>query len=336
MSANRSFDRALIGIAAAGALCLGACSDGGQAGGGSSTSPQTNFYGEPPLAVEQFLIAEGDQGAPRELRFFVPTASGQYPLLQFQHGFISDVDTYTVMLEKLAGFGFVVVGPQMYVGDPSTAPGVPDETAAAVQVLAWVQANAGNLIAQNLQADAAITVATGSTGLLGHSRGGQVAWRMLFDHAGDISASAIAGIDPVDGDAPPFPPGGTGELVTDEPGAFGFAFASLIIGMGQGASGAPGFECAPSNRNYRLFYEASAAPKYEVVATGHGHSDMLNGDEPNAVCPGAVDGSRAALRVFIAGQLAAYFHSVLNGQDARALLRDLTDAPVPASGRFED
>lgn len=289
-----------------------------------------DYYSEPPLAVAQVLVPEGEGGAPREIRFFAPTAAGQYPLLQFQHGFTADVDTYTELLARLAGFGFVVAAPQMYVGDPSSAPGVADETAAAVQVLAWVQANADRVLAAQ-----AVTVAAPDTGLLGHSRGGQVAWRMLFDHPG-TAARAIAGVDPVDGDAPPFPPGQTGEMVTDDPGAFAFPFASLVIGMGLGGTGVPGFECAPATRNYTFFYDASLPPRYETVAANHGHSDMTNGDTPDLLCPGATDGSRGALRAFVAGQLAAYFSMGLRGAPTEGWLKDLANAPVAATGRHED
>ncbi len=316
-------------------LSLAACTAQSGPGTSASSAQPRNFYGEPPLGVSQILLAEGEGGAPREIRLFVPEADGVYPLLQFQHGFTSDVDSYTDLLARVAGFGFVVVGPQMYVGDPSSAPTVPDETAAAVAVLAWVQDNVNGVLAESLDAEFAVSASTSDTGLFGHSRGGQVAWRMLFDHPA-TQARAIAGVDPVDGDAPPFPPGGTGEMVTDDPGAFGFDFPSLIIGMGLGNSGAPGFECAPANRNYTFFYVASQPPRYEVVASDYGHSDMLNGDNPEVVCFGALDGSREQVRVFVAGQLAAYFGSVLGGWHAYATLRNLDDAPVAVTGRFED
>lgn len=305
-------------------------------GPGASTAPAAvDYYAEPPLTVRQVLLAEGEEGAPREVRFFVPERSGTYPLLQFQHGFTADVDTYTELLARLAGFGFVIAAPQMYVGDPSSAPSVPDETAAAVAVLGWVQENVDGVLAGRLTGGLSVSASAGDTGVFGHSRGGQVAWRMLFDHP-DTRARALAGVDPVDGDAPPFPPGERGEMVTDDPGAFSFRFASLILGMGLGASGVPGFECAPANRNYTYFYDASRAPRYEVVATDHGHSDMTNGETPDAVCPGATDGTRAQLRAFVAGQLAAYFDAVLVGADALGWLRDLEGAPVAATGRYED
>ena len=159
---------------------------------------------------------------------------------------------------------------------------------------------------------------------------------MLFDHAADTHARAIAGVDPVDGNAPPFPPGGTGELVTDDPGAFQFPFPSLVIGMGQGSMGVPGFECAPAIRNYRLFYDASRVPRYEVVANDYGHNDMTNGDIPDGVCFGNIDGSRSPLRVFVAGQLAAYFTSVLAAQNLFDWLKDLSQSPVATTGRFEE
>lgn len=317
-------------------LVLGACRGGSGGEPTSLASTAVDLYAAPPLSVEQLRIAEGEGGSPREILLFVPQTAATYPLLQFQHGFVSDVDTYTELLSRLAGFGFVVAAPQMYGSDPSNAPPIPAEAAAAVEVLAWLQAELNTVLAAQTDASVGVQVAADATGLLGHSRGGQVAWRMLFDEPGSANARAVAGVDPVDGDAPPFPPGGTGELVTDDPGAFNFPFASLIIGMGLGAKGVPGFECAPENRNYTLFYEASAAPRYEVVANDYGHSDMLNGNEPSPLCVGAVDGSRDQLRVFIAGQLAAYFHTTLTGADASVLLRELSNAPVAASGRFEE
>lgn len=295
-----------------------------------------DVYADPELGVTQILLADGDEaGNPKEIRLFIPEADGTYPLLQFQHGFISDVDSYTDMLSRLAGFGFVIAAPQMYVSDPSSAPSVPDETSDAVAVLSWVQTNLNDVLAQKLT-DYSVSIDAASSGIFGHSRGGQVAWRMLFDHP-DTQARAIAGVDPVDGDAPPFPPGGTGELVTDDEGAFQFAFPSLIIGMGLGANGFPGFECAPTNRNYKLFYDASLPSRYEVVAEDFGHSDMLNGSQFDPVCFGAFDGStRASLRIFIVGQLVAYYGSVLYGGELLENLRTLEQAPVTASGRFEE
>lgn len=317
-------------------LVLGACTEGDRRHGAHVADTDADFYSPPPLAVEQLRITEGEGGSPREILLFIPQAAATYPLLQFQHGFVSDVDTYTELLGRLAGFGFVVAAPQMYGSDPSNAPPIPEEAAAAVQVLNWLQGNLNAVLAARTGTISEVQIAADATGLLGHSRGGQVAWRMLFDVPGSANARAIAGIDPVDGDAPPFPPGGTGELVTDDPGAFDFPFASLIIGMGRGAEGVPGFECAPENRNYTLFYEASAAPRYEVVATDYGHSDMLNGNEPSPLCVGAVDGTREQLRIFVAGQLAAYFLSTLTGADQRRLLRDSASAPIAVNGRFDD
>lgn len=296
-----------------------------------------DVYSAGPFSVQQILLAEGEAGNPKEIRLFVPEASGRYPLLQFQHGFISDVDTYTDLLSQLASHGFVIAAPQMYVGDPSTAPSVSAETADAVAALAWVKQNVNEILGARVSSPLSVRAQTTDTGLLGHSRGGQVAWRMLFDHGPPYVARAIAGVDPVDGDAPPFPPGETGEMVTDDdPNGFQFPFSSLILGMGMGAEGAPGFECAPANRNYTFFYEASAAPRYELVATGFGHSDMLNGEEPDAVCPGDTSGSRGELRRAVAGQLAAYFSIELKRLDLRHVLRDPSLAPVATTGRYED
>lgn len=316
-------------LALAGAVLVG-CS------GSATQSGALAPYDAPPLSVRHLVLAESEAGNPREIHLFFPERSGDYPLLQFQHGFTSDVDSYTSLLTRLAGYGFVVVAPQMYVSDPSSAPTVVEETVAAVDVLNWAQANLNGVLAARLPAASPVRARNADTGLLGHSRGGQIAWRMLFDHPSQTRARAIAGVDPVDGDAPPFPPGGTGELVTDDAGAFSFDFPSLILGMGLGSQGVPGFECAPAVRNYSLFYNASRRARYEMVASDFGHSDMTNGEEPGGVCFGALDGSREPVRVFVAGQLAAYFTTVLKGEDARRWLRDPRLAPIATSGRFEE
>lgn len=323
----------LISVALA-AITVAACS-GGRSGNLFSATG-TNFYAPGPHEVVEIHLDENEQGNPKEARIFVPATKGRYPLLVFQHGFTATIEGATDFLTLLARHGFVVVAGQMYRGDPSTAPTIPEERDDAVAFLTWLQNNINGVLQMELTAPLAVTADTSKTGLFGHSRGGQVAWRMLFDIPGPLLASAVAGVDPVDGDAPPFPPGGTGELVTDDPGAFNFPFPSLIIGMGRGNQGAPGFECAPENRNYTLFYDASAAPRYEVVASDYGHSDMLNGDNPEAVCPGDTDGTRDLVRAFVSGQLAAYFTLALKGFDERSFLRNLNNAPIATTNRFED
>ena len=297
----------------------------------AASESSIDYYADPGLSVQQFSLDEGQEGAPKSMLVFAPQADGAYPLLQFHHGFAASVDTYTELLSRLAGFGYIIVAPQMYGSDPSSAPSVIEEASGAVEVLAWVQEQMDDILLQQF-ADSGelVSLAPGKTGLLGHSRGGQAAWRVLFDHD-NVKAQAIAGIDPVDGDAPPFPPGETGEMVTDDEGAFDFPFPSLVLGMGLGAMGVPGFECAPENRNYQFFYEVSAPPKYLVVASDYGHSDMVNGNNPNFVCFGALDGSNALLRQFVVGQLAAYFDSALKGGEVWDVLTQMDAAPVAAT-----
>ncbi len=296
-----------------------------------------NFYDVGAHNVLQLHFNEDSEGVHKEFRIFIPQTSGSYPLLVFQHGFISDIADVTRFLTYLAEHGFIVVAPQMYrVDNPNDAPSVETEWRDGEVFIGWLKANVNALLARELVPPLAVSARTADTGLFGHSRGGQIAWRLLFNVEGPKLGRAIAGVDPVDGDAPPFPPGEQGNMVTDEEGAFNFNFPSLVIGMGMGSEGAPGFECAPENRNYTFFYDASRAPKFEVVAVNYGHSDMLNNDEAEVVCLGATDGSKDLLRRFIAGQLAAYFTMVLKGFDETEFLTDLRNAPIDeTTNRFE-
>jgi hypothetical protein len=89
-----------------------------------------------PLAVRQRDVAEGEFEAPKPLRITAPSTPGTYPVVQFQHGFLSDRRGYDELLEHLASHGFVVVAPQMYPADgvPLGKEGAPAEAREAGRV----------------------------------------------------------------------------------------------------------------------------------------------------------------------------------------------------------
>jgi chlorophyllase len=264
------------------------------------------------LAIRRLSTAACEQGNIVPLLILSPDAPGNYPVVVFQHGFITRNEAYSEILSHLASHGFVVVAPQMYepglaalLGQPTAA----DEALTAAQVLSWLTAG--------LPATLAYSPETSRLGLAGHSRGGKVAWLMLV--ANPSRVQAVAGVDPVDGTGGPF--GNQARVVQ---GPFSFSLPTLVIGTGLGGN------CAPAGDNHEQFYAASRSPAWHVVIPDAGHADML--DEATAisasgVCPGGPD--RAAVRRLTAGLLVAFFRGSLQGDaSAYTYLTDVADAPM--------
>lgn len=264
------------------------------------------------LPVRTTTVAACALGNPVPLLMVAPESPGRYPVVVFQHGFITRNDAYSEVLRHVAGHGFVVVAPQMYepglaalLGHPTAA----EEALGVAHVLEWLPAGLGTALGYEPE--------TARLGLAGHSRGGKVAWLTLA--ADPLRAQAIAGIDPVDGTGGPF-----GNQARAVAGPFTFSLPTLVIGTGLGG------DCAPAGDNHEQFYAASRTPAWHVVVPCAGHADML--DEATAVlagalCPGGSD--RAGMRRLTAGLLVAFFRASLQGNAAAyAYLTDTAAAPV--------
>lgn len=276
-----------------------------------------------PLAVDVADVAEGELGAPRFMQVYVPEASFEYPVVLFHHGFSGDVRSYTELLTHLSSHGFVVAAPQMY--SPGTFIGAPttqEEAEAARTVHEFLLAHLAEILAG---ADA--TPRVDRLGLAAHSRGGKLIW--LMAEQGAPYASALAGVDPVDGT---FEFGfGTGEPRLIE-GPFGHGLPSLVLGTGRGPEdGVSGMACAPEGDNHEQFFESSAAPAFHVVVPGYGHTDMMDPDMPPCglfCCPGGED--LAAMRRLTAGLLVAFFRATLgHDEGSYGPLRTADGAPLP-------
>lgn len=277
-------------------------------------------YTKGPLAVS----VKQAQGSPAPVTIYAPSAAGQYPVVIFQHGFLLATGHYSDMLEHIASHGFIVVAPQMYAagGLPFGKPNTDQETALAVQVLAWVKASLG----AQLQG---VTARTELIGLVGHSRGSKVIWKMLV---GGERVQAVVGLDPVDGTGGPL----GGEMrVAGAP--FNFSIPTLIIGTGLGPMGSGPFQpaCAPAGDNHEQFYAAAKSPAYHIVMTEHGHLDMLN-DRPSPCgleCTSCPSGPmRAPMRAASAGLVVSLMRAQLQGvPDAQAVLSQTMGAPVVMS-----
>jgi chlorophyllase len=243
----------------------------------------------------------------------------------FQHGFTGSIKGYETILNHIASHGFVVVAPQMYpVGEGmgGSYPTPEEEADLGVQIICWVQKNINKIVPVN--ADAKLL------GIAGHSRGGQIAYRMALQVPRKIKA--LSGVDPVDG----LVMFGQELAIT---GPLTFKIPTYILGTGLGPVPPPNTQfdlsCAPADIGFQHFYDNNPSPSWLAVATEYGHADMIDEIDlcENGVCdtfcPGGPD--RDAMRSFTAGTLAAFFSGTLQKNPAAlSVLTDQDDAPVAA------
>jgi pimeloyl-ACP methyl ester carboxylesterase len=115
--------------------------------------------------------------------------------------------------------------------------------------------------------------------LAGHSRGGQVAWRV----AEQVDPAGVVVIDPVDG-AGRHP---TTPVAAAEPATF--TARTLVVGAGLGG------RCAPAAVNHQHFAAAAPPDATHVVLDSMGHGDLLD-DRParasRLMCGGSSDPRR--------------------------------------------
>jgi chlorophyllase len=263
-----------------------------------------------PLEITQRDLREGELGAPKPVRLTAPSTSGTYPIVQFQHGFLSDRRAYDEILTHLASHGFVVVAPQMYPSDgvPLGKEGAPEEAQDARRVAQWAQQAAATLMGS--AADPR------PLGIAGHSRGGKVTWWLTAQE--QYPARAIVGVDPVDGKG--------GPLLSAQPQALPApletAPPSLILGMELGGS------CAPVGDNFQHFFDLTTPPSVLLLVKGQGHGDMLDADtNTGGLCAEGPD--KAETRRVTGGAMAAFFRWRLQDDDsARVFLQSSILTPL--------
>ena len=272
-----------------------------------------DFYSQGELSVTLTTIP--DTTAPVELDVYTPSSPDTYPVVIFQHGFGGSIKGYETISEHLASHGFVVILPQMYGPGFQNAPTAEEEAVLGLDVISWIEANINDFIP--VDAD------TSLLGIAGHSRGGQVAYRITLQLPEKIKA--LAGVDPVDAT----------EMSNDTPivtGPLTFDIPTYILGAGLGPipveSGPFRIPCAPAEAGPIHFYCANPYPTWLVVATTHGHADMIDEEDYSDFCPGGPD--RDGMRTLTGGTLAAFFSGILqSNQSALAVLSDSGSAPVP-------
>ena len=272
-----------------------------------------NFYQTGILPVE--VISIPDTIAPVEMDIYSPTWSARYPVVVFQHGFGGSIKTYETIAEHLASHGFIVVLPQMYGPGFQDAPTASEEAIIGLDVLSWIEDNLNDFIP--VHADTTLL------GLTGHSRGGQVAYRLALKLPEKVKG--LAGVDPVDATEM----SNDTKIVT---GPLTFDIPTYILGAGLGPipveAGLFKIPCAPEESGYNHFFENNPSPSWLVVATTHGHADMIDEDDYEEFCPGGPN--RDGMRALTAGTLAAFFSGILqNNKRALRVLSDTEGAPVP-------
>ena len=272
-----------------------------------------NFYQTGELPVDVVTIPSNS--APVELDIYSPTQPARYPVIVFQHGFGGSIKGYETISEHLASHGFVVILPQMYGPGFQDAPTAAEEAALGLNVLSWIEDNLNDFI--SVYAD------TSLLGIAGHSRGGQVAYRIALQLPKQIKA--LAGVDPVDATEM----SNDTKIVT---GPLTFDIPTYILGAGLGPipveTGVFKIPCAPEESSYNHFFENNPSPSWLVVATTHGHADMIDEEDFSDFCPGGPD--RDGMRSLTAGTLAAFFSGILqNNKQALQVLSDTEGAPIP-------
>jgi chlorophyllase len=286
-----------------------------------------DFYKPGKLSITVISLEANDEfNTPVPIDIYTPNDSFRYPVIMFQHGFTGSIKGYETILSHLASHGFVVVAPQMYpagggMGGPAPTP--EEEATRGVQIISWAEENLNNIVL--VHADVSLL------GLSGHSRGGQIAYRMTLQVPEKVKA--LSGVDPVDG----LKIFGQ-ELAINGP--LDFNIPTYILGTGLGpvppANTQFDLSCAPEDIGYKHFYAANPSPSWLAVATEHGHADMIDEEDlcVNGVCdtfcPGGPD--RDGMRAFTAGTLAAFYSGTLQGNDeALSVLVQPDKAPVAAT-----
>jgi len=282
------------------------------------------FYKPGKLTVKVISLAADERfGNPVPMDIYTPKELFRYPVLIFQHGFTGSIKGYETILNHLASHGFVVVAPQMYPaggGMGGSYPTPEEEAALGVQIISWVQKNLNKLVLVNADA--------GLLGIAGHSRGGQIAYRMALQVPKKVTA--LSGVDPVDG----LVMFGQELAIT---GPLSFDIPTYNLGTGLGPVPPPNTQfdlsCAPADIGYQHFYDNSPRPSWLAVATENGHADMIDEtdlcpSEPCSIfCPGGPN--RDGMRAFTAGTLAAFFSGTLqNNPAALSVLTDPDGAPI--------
>jgi acetyl esterase/lipase len=181
----------------------------------------------------------------------------------FLPGFMLSPWSYRSLFASLVSDRTSIVAPQMYRRGPGALAGHPSPSE---------EARYGIRVVEHVVA----TRRPDEVWLAGHSRGGQVAWRV----AEHVDPDGVVVIDPVDG-AGRNP---TALAAAAEPA--GFTSRTLVVGAGLGG------RCAPATVNHEHFAAAAPPGSTHVVIDSMGHGDVLDARPARTarrLCGGSAD-----------------------------------------------
>ena len=184
-------------------------------------------------------------------------------MIVFFSGFMLSPWSYRSLFASIVSDRTSIVAPQMYRRGPGPLTGHPSPSEEAERGIRLVE----HVVA---------TRGADEVWLAGHSRGGQVAWRV----AEHVDPHGVVVIDPVDG-AGRHP---TMLVAAAEPATF--TARTLVVGAGLGD------RCAPASVNHQHFAAAAPPGSSHVVVASMGHGDVLD-DRParaaRLLCGGSAD-----------------------------------------------
>ncbi len=211
-----------------------------------------------------FVTASGLPGTVRALVVHSGRAGDPVErVIVFFAGFMVSPWSYRSLFASVVSDGTSIVAPQMYRRGPRALAGHPSAGEEAEQGIRLVE----HLVAARRPDE---------VWLAGHSRGGQVAWRV----AERVDPDGVVVIDPVDG------AGRHPTALAAAAGPAGFTARTLVIGAGLGG------RCAPDPVNHRHFAAAAPPGSTHVVIDSMGHGDLLDDRSARAsrrLCGGSAD-----------------------------------------------
>lgn len=256
-----------------------------------------------------FTIGSGFGAKNIPLLVVVPEGDGPFPVVVLIHGFQLEPEQYRSTATHLAGWGYLVVLPQMpgSLITPETHTALKDDT---IALLDWIEARA-------TQADGPLrgVADMDHVALSGHSMGGKIAF---LTATADDRVDVVFGIDPVDA-GPPFTftpseyPSVTPERMSDVKVPF------LVMGETlDGTGGFGGQSCAPQDDNFTQYYTHAASPAMSVEVVGAGHMSFLDDPDCGFVCSVCQDPTTPAeaVRAVTRRTFVAFLQVALRGEDA--------------------
>ncbi len=272
-----------------------------------NTNPTTDPGQMGPLMVQTAseTVTANQRSIP--LTIYLPSGSGPYPVIVLSHGMSLSASQYSHVGNHLGSHGYVVVMPD-YPGSPFNPVPHAELSEILLGVVDWIDGDIANGSVIGSKGDPALL------GLAGHSLGGKISF---LSAANDSRPDAVFGIDAVDSE-PPFTlnPSGYPSVAPERMPDISVPIASLGETVDSGGGFMP---CAPSDENFKQYYDAATSPALQIEIVGADHMDFL--DDPNCsactLCgPGSTDPdvTKAYLRTYIT----AFFDLTLKGMSERS------------------